>query len=151
MILKCTCLYQFQTLRNLFEKLQQCLMGVPAWMTGSKLKLNPSKTEFLLIRTKLLREKFLHNFPCLILGQDTNTSASAKTFGVVFDSSLNFRKHISQTCSTCFYHIRDHGDLRQIRKKSVLRSCQANCSGNCQWQVRLLQLNFSQYARKGYC
>ena len=31
------------------EKLQHCLMGVSAWMTGSKLKLNPSKTEFLLI------------------------------------------------------------------------------------------------------
>ena len=71
-------------------------MGVSAWMTGSKLKLNPSKTEFLLIETKLLREKFLHNFPCLILGQDTNPSPSAKNLGVVFDSSLNFRKHMSK-------------------------------------------------------
>ena len=34
-------------------KLQHCLMGVSAWMTGYKLKLNPSKTEFLLIGTKL--------------------------------------------------------------------------------------------------
>ena len=31
---------------------------------------------------------------------------------VVFDSSLNFRKHISQTCTAFFYHIRD---LRRIR------------------------------------
>ena len=29
------------------EKLQQCLMGVSSWITGSKLKLNPSKTKFL--------------------------------------------------------------------------------------------------------
>ena len=36
-----------------FENLQHCLMGVSAWMIGSKLKLNPSKTEFLLIGTKL--------------------------------------------------------------------------------------------------
>ena len=50
------------------EKSQHCLMGVSAWMTGSKLKLNPSKTEFLLIETKLQREKFLNNFPCLLLG-----------------------------------------------------------------------------------
>ena len=50
------------------EKLQHCLMAVSAWMTGSKLKLNPSKTEFLLIGTKLQREKFLNNFPYLILG-----------------------------------------------------------------------------------
>ena len=65
-------------------KLQHCLMGVSAWMTGSKLKLNPSKTEFRLIGPKLQREKFLNYFPCLILGQDTNPSISAKHLGVVF-------------------------------------------------------------------
>ena len=99
------------------EKLQHCLMGVSAWMTGSKLKLNPSKTEFLLIGTKLQREKFLNNFPCLLLGQDANPSTSAKNLGVLFDSSLNFRKHISQTYRACFYHIRD---LRRIRKSLSL-------------------------------
>ena len=96
------------------EKLQHCSMGVSAWMTGSKLKPNPSKTEFLLIGTKLQREKFLNNFPCLLLGQKTNPSTSAKN---LFDSSLNFRKHISQTCRACFYHIRD---LRRIRKNLSL-------------------------------
>ena len=92
------------------------LMGVSAWMTGSKLKLNPSKTEFLLIGTKLQRVKLLNIFPCLITGQDTNTSTSAENLGVLFDSSLNFRKHISQTYRACFYHIRD---LRRIRKLDI--------------------------------
>ena len=99
------------------EKLQHCLMGVSTWMTRTKLKLNPSTTEFLLIRTKLQREKFLNNFPCLILGQDTNPSTSANNLGVLFDSILNFRKHISQTCRACFYHIRD---LRRIRESLSL-------------------------------
>ena len=98
------------------EKLQHCLMGVSAWMTGSKLKLNPSKT-FFFIGTKLRREKFLNNFPCLLLGQDTIPSTSAENLGVLSDSSLNFRKHISQTCRACFYHIRD---LRRIRKSLSL-------------------------------
>ena len=89
-------------------------MSVPAWMTGSRLKLNPSKTEFLLIGTKLQREKFLNYFPCLILDQDTNPSTSAKHLDVVFDSSLNFRKHISQTCMACFYHIRDLCRIRSL-------------------------------------
>ena len=86
-------------------------------MTGSKLKLNPSKTEFLLIGIKHQREKILNNFSCLIPGQDTSPSASANDIGVVFDSSLNFQKHISQTCRACFYHLRD---LRQIRKSLSL-------------------------------
>ena len=58
------------------EKLQNCLMS--AWMTGSKLKLNPSQTEFHLIGTKLQREKILNNFPSLILDQDTHLSTSAE-------------------------------------------------------------------------
>ena len=104
------------------EKLQFCVITVSTWMTGSKLKLNPSKTDFLLIGTKLQREKILNIFPCLILGQETNPSASAKHLGVVFDSSPDFLKDIfkkkdiysiSQTCRACFYRI---SDLRPIRK-----------------------------------
>ena len=37
--------------------------------------------------------------------------------GLVFDSSWNFRKHISQTCRACFYHIRE---LRRIKKSLSL-------------------------------
>ena len=114
------------------EKLQHSVMAVSAWMTGSKLKLNPSQTDFFLIGTKLQSEKFLNISPCLILSQDTNPSASAKNLGVVSDSSLNFRKHISQTCRACFYHIRD---LRRIRKSlclDVLKSKQANWIGTGQ-------------------
>ena len=92
-------------------------MGVSAWMTGSKLKLNPSMTEFLLIGTKLQREIFLNNSPCLLLGQDKKSSTSAKNLGALLDSSLNFREHISQTCRACFYHI---SDLRPIRKSLSL-------------------------------
>ena len=78
---------------------------------------NRHQSVFLLNGTKLQREKILNNFPCLILGQDTNPSASAKNLSVAFDSSLNFRKLISQTCRACFYHIRD---LRRIRKSLSL-------------------------------
>ena len=87
------------------EKLQHCL------------KLNPTKTEFLRIETKLQQEKILNDFPCLILGQDTNLSASAKNLGLVFDSSLHFREHVSQTCRACFYNI--HA-LCRIKKSMFL-------------------------------
>ena len=98
------------------QNLQHCVMAVSAWMTESKLKLYPSKIGTQ-IGTKIQREKFLNNLPYLILGQDTNPSASAKNLDVVFASSLDFRKHISQTCRACFYHIRD---LRRIRKSLSL-------------------------------
>ena len=129
------------------EKLQHCLMGVSAWMTGSKLKPNPSKTEFPLIGTKLQREKFLNNFPCLLLGQDTNPSTSAKNLGVLFDSSLIFQKHISQTCRACFYHIRD---LRRIRKSLSLDLAKQIAVALVSSKLDYCNYCYSQYARKGY-
>ena len=45
------------------KMLQSCITGVSAWMAQSKLKLNPSKTEFLLIGSKSPREKFINLFP----------------------------------------------------------------------------------------
>ena len=56
--------------------------------------------------------------------QDTNLSASARK--LIFDSSLNFPKHISQTYGSCFYHIRA---LRRIRKGLSLAVAVALISG----------------------
>ena len=56
-----TQIYMFLSVSNTkesLENLQHCVMAVSAWMTGSELKPNPIKTEFLLIGTKLQQEKF---------------------------------------------------------------------------------------------
>ena len=70
------------------------------------------QTDFQIGMEYLGRPKFGFLLICKI-GKDTNPSASDKNLGVAFDSSLNFRKHISQTCRACFYNIRD---LRRIPK-----------------------------------
>ena len=82
-------------------------------MTDSKLKLNPSKTEFLLMGSKLQTSKLSNLFPIKILDNSTSPALSCRNLGVGFDSNLNYKAHISQTCRSCFYHIRD---LRRIRK-----------------------------------
>ena len=71
----------------------------------------------LLLGPNFNEKKILNNFSCLVLGQDTNPSTPAKNLSVLFDSSLNFWKHISQICRACFYHIRD---LRRIQKSLSL-------------------------------
>ena len=95
------------------EKLKLCIMDVFNWMTHSKLKLNPDKTEFLIIGSKKQREKLSSLFPFSLLDRDTSPTTSARNLGVLFDSDFNFRQHISQTCRACYYHIRD---LRRIRR-----------------------------------
>ena len=87
------------------KMLQSCITGVSAWMAQSKLKLNPGKTEFLLIGAKSQREKFINLFPLAVLDNEMNPADSARNLGVFFDSGLNFRQHISQVSSSCLYHI----------------------------------------------
>ena len=81
--------------------------------TNSKLKLNLSKTEFIIIGSKKQREKFKDLFPILLLDHDTLPKAFVRNLGFIFDCDFNFKRQISQTCKICFYHIRD---FRRIRK-----------------------------------
>ena len=67
---------------------------VPDWMIASKLKLNPDKTEFILIGTKSQWDKFKKYFPTKLLDQDVTPIDSAQTLGVEFDKDFNFKKHI---------------------------------------------------------
>ena len=92
--------------------LQSCLASVQSWMSTNKLKLNPDKTEFLLIWDERLRSKYLSMFPIDLFGVETYPAKSARNLGVIFDKNFNFRSHISAICSSCIYHIRD---LRRIR------------------------------------
>ena len=92
--------------------LQSCLASVRSWMSTNKLKLNPDKTEFLLIGNERQRSKYLSMFPIELFGVETYPAKSARNLGVIFDKNFNFRSHISAICSSCIYHIRD---LRRIR------------------------------------
>ena len=77
---------------------QQCLQDVSDWMIASKLKLNPDKTEFILIGTKS-QDKVKKYFPTKLLDQDVTPTDSARNLGVEFDKDFNFKKHISKVLS----------------------------------------------------
>ena len=73
--------------------LQSCLVSVQSWMSTNKLKLNPDKTEFLLIGNERQRSKYLSMFPIELLGVKTNPAQSARNLGVIFDKKF----HLSLT------------------------------------------------------
>ena len=92
--------------------LSDCLTDILLWMESSKLKLNPDKTDRIIISTKQQRNRVINHFPVKLLSIDTFPSDTVHNFGVVFDGDFNFCQHISQVCKSCFYHIRD---LRRIQ------------------------------------
>ena len=93
--------------------------SLQSWMSTNKLKLNPDKTEFLLIGNERQPSKYLSMFPIELLGVKTSPAKSARNLGVIFDNKFTFRSHISAVCSSCFYHMRD---LQRIRRHLDLDS-----------------------------
>ena len=93
--------------------LQSCLASVLSWMSTNKLKLNPDKTEFLLIGNQRQWSKYLSMFPIELLGVKTNFAKSAWNLEVIFDKNFTFRSHISAVCSSCFYHTWDLWHFRR--------------------------------------
>ena len=74
--------------------METCIKAVRTWMTKDKLKLNDSKTEFLIIGTRQQLKKV--NIVSLPVG-DVNITpvASARNLGTVFDSNLCLVPHIN--------------------------------------------------------
>ena len=95
------------------EELTECLKSVQEWMVGVKLKLNPEKTEFIIIGQKATRESLAPNFPVPLLQNNISPSVEVKNLGVTFDSDNSFDNHVAKVCRACYYHLRD---LRRIRK-----------------------------------
>ena len=94
-------------------KLNACLRDVQEWMSLSKLKLNPEKTEFIVFGSKAQRQKISSHFPVSILGSLLHPVDSVRNLGVLFDADFSFSEHIKRTCKACFLQMRD---LRRIRK-----------------------------------
>ena len=91
--------------------LSDTLDGLHKWLSRNSLSLNPSKTEFLLIGSPQQRSKLsLTSFS--FSGTTVSCSLSVRNLGVIFDSDLSFKDHVTQVSKSCHHHIRQ---LRSIR------------------------------------
>ena len=97
-----------------FDKLNRCLQDVKEWMSSSKLKLNPDKTEFILFGSKKRRERLSACFPIDILGNPLHPTESVRNLGVWFDSDFSFSKHVQKVCKGWFCQLRDFRNIRQF-------------------------------------
>ena len=97
-----------------FDKLNRCLQDVNEWMSASKLKLNPDKTEFILFGSKKQRERLNVCFQIHILGNPLHPTESVRNLGVWFDSDFYFSKHVQNVCKSCFSQLRDFRNIRQF-------------------------------------
>ena len=97
-----------------FENLNRCLDNVKEWISTSKLKLNPDKTEFIIFGSKRQRDKLKACFPIDILGNSLCPADSVKNLSVWFDSDFSLSKHVLNVCKSCFVKLRDFRHVRRF-------------------------------------
>src|SRR6218665_3890781 len=88
---------------------------ISQWMSSNLLRLNPSKTEFIIIGLPAQIKKIPD--PSIHLSDNSSSTsftsdAPVRNIGVTFDPHLSFSNHISNLSRSCFMQIRD---LRRIR------------------------------------
>ena len=105
-----------------FDKLKRCLQDVKEWMSASKLKINPDKTEFILFGSKKQKERLNVCFPNDILGNPLHPTKSVRNLGVWFDSDFSFSKHVQNVCKSCFIQLRDFRNIRQFLTQDAAAS-----------------------------
>ena len=116
------------------EELTECLKSVQEWMDGVKLKLNPEKTEFIIIGQKAIRESLAPNFPVPLLQNNISPSVEVKNLHVIFDSDNSFDNHVAKVCRACYYHLRDLRRIRKFFDNHVAKVCRA-----CYYHLRDLR------------
>ena len=89
------------------QKLKNCLNDIQNFMLANKLKLNPDKTEFILIGSQKNRNQLLPHFPINILGNQVSPAQSVRNLGVVFNSNFTFSNHVSQVIQSTRVQARD--------------------------------------------
>ena len=94
-------------------KVNSCLSDIRRWMITNKLKINDSKTEFIVFRSPQLR--------CDLSGLSVNVgeseitqSSKVRDLGVTLDKFLNFDDHITAICRSTYFHIRNIGKIRNL-------------------------------------
>ena len=86
------------------SRIQACLSDISSWMSLNKLKLNGDKTELLIIGSQF---RPTLQFPPVGLNDGSVFLPSKYAIGVTFDSVLNFERHITDICKSCYFNIRN--------------------------------------------
>ena len=103
------------------QHLEACIADIRTWMLTHQLKINDSKTEFLLFGTKQQLEKV--NISEIKVGSDViKPVQSTRNLGVMFDSSLSMRDHVNQVCKKGYHQLTKIRQIKRYMDKPALES-----------------------------
>ena len=97
---------------------ENCIDNIRSWMCANKCKFNDSKTECLVIGRK---SQLKHvTIDSITVGTSRIKPAdSARNLGVIFDSNMNLKDHITTICQKSYIQLRNLYHIRKYINKSA--------------------------------
>ncbi len=135
-------------------KLEKCVEDIRQWMAVHKLKLNDSKTEFLIFGNTKLPSCSIN-----VGNNDIPVAQSARNLGVILDSKMRMNEQVSAITKSVSYHLRNISKIRKYLTteatealvhalvSSRLDYCNALLIGIPACQLKRLQLLQNKAAR----
>ena len=101
--------------------LEKCTRQIKVWMDSNKLKMNTSKTEFILFGANKQLKK------CLTTNLSVDNEAIDKTsqikyLGACLDESLNFKDQIKNKCKSAMWNLQRIKSIRSILTKEACKT-----------------------------
>ena len=105
--------FQHNVLKN---DVAECIHNIIYWMNAHFLKINPDKTELILLHPQSLQKEII--IGGTIIGQQcVRFSDEVKNVGVWLDKNLSMDKHVNSIVSHCYKLLKDIGRVRNVFSK----------------------------------
>ena len=97
--------------RTAVRRFVSCTEKIESWMSCNRLRMNAEKTQVIWIGSRQQLAK-VDIEELQLLSANVHFSTTVSNLGVHFDSQLTMRDHVTATCRSCFFQLRQ---LRAIR------------------------------------
>ena len=105
--------FEINTEKMSLERLENCLQEIRQWMAQNWLKLNDSKTEFIVFGSQANLD-VLKTTSVTLGSENINISDCAKSIGATLDCHLNMNKQVVTTCRSAWYHLHQISKIRKF-------------------------------------
>ena len=103
------------------DRLDACLADVEAWLNGSRLRLNPSKTQVMWFGSaQQLAKVRLDEVP--MLSSQVRVIDAARNLGVVVDSQLSMSVQVAAVCRGGYYQLRQLRPLKRCMTAEAMKT-----------------------------
>ena len=100
---------------NAVARIEHCAEAVREWMGRKQLKMNPRKTELLLLASKSIGRRIPAMTPTIHIDDTDVTPADAVRYiGVLFDKNMRMDGYIDSVCRSARHHLFNIGRIRHL-------------------------------------